>query len=97
MTKFFTRGESLLARAVAEERTPPVARSWGYRMNMPIDSFESMFEKVRAMHREGDRAGFRAEVIDSGRRATCARWGVHSGLGAGCMPLGDLSDYWVPA
>jgi hypothetical protein len=50
LAKFFTRPESALARAVAEERTPPVARAWGYRMNMPMDSFETLFEKFRAMH-----------------------------------------------
>lgn len=47
-TKFFTRRESPLARMVAEERTPPVARMWGYRMNMPMESFRSLFEKFSA-------------------------------------------------
>jgi hypothetical protein len=49
MTDFFTRHQSALARARAEENTPPVARSWGYRMNMGIDAFESMFAKVKAI------------------------------------------------
>lgn len=51
-TKFFTRCETALARAVAEERAPPVARAWGYRMNMPMDSFKTLFDKSRALHRE---------------------------------------------
>ena len=42
VTKFFTRRESSLARAVAKERTPPVARAWGYRMNMPMASLRTM-------------------------------------------------------
>jgi hypothetical protein len=32
-------------RRLAELRTPEVARMWGFRMNMDMDSFESMFEK----------------------------------------------------
>jgi hypothetical protein len=32
-------------RKLAEMRTPEVARKWGFRMNMEMDSFESMFEK----------------------------------------------------
>ncbi len=48
-TKFFAEPESRLARMVAEERTPPVARAWGYRMNMPMDSFRSLFDKFRAL------------------------------------------------
>jgi hypothetical protein len=41
---FPTRGR--LERAAAEENTPPVARDWGYRMNLGMDSFASMFEKA---------------------------------------------------
>jgi hypothetical protein len=54
-TKFFARRESALARAVAEIRTPPVARTWGFHMHMPMGSFETLFEKFRVMHIE--RAG----------------------------------------
>ena len=32
-------------RKLAELRTPAVARKWRFRMNMPMDSFVSMFEK----------------------------------------------------
>jgi transcriptional regulator with XRE-family HTH domain len=32
-------------RKLAELRTPDVARKWGFRMNMGMDSFESMFAK----------------------------------------------------
>ena len=32
-------------RKLAELRTPEVARKWGFRMNMGMDSFESMFAK----------------------------------------------------
>jgi hypothetical protein len=49
-TRFFTRRESPLARMVAKARTPPVARAWGYRMNMPMDSFRSLFEKFNALN-----------------------------------------------
>lgn len=41
---FPTRGR--LERQLAEAHTPPVARDWGYRMNMGMDSFESMFTKA---------------------------------------------------
>jgi transcriptional regulator with XRE-family HTH domain len=43
-TQFFqptTRRE----RQLAELKTPEVARRWGFRMNMGLDSFASMFEK----------------------------------------------------
>ena len=32
-------------RKLAEMRTPEVARKWGFRMNLDMDSFESMFKK----------------------------------------------------
>lgn len=32
-------------RRLAELRTPEVARTWGFRMNMDMDSFASMFQK----------------------------------------------------
>ncbi len=50
-TKFFTRRENPFARMVAKERTPPVARAWGYRMNMPMDSFASLIERYLARDR----------------------------------------------
>ena len=52
LTNFFTNHQGPLARALAEENTPPVARSWGYRMNMGMDAFESMFAKAKATPRE---------------------------------------------
>ena len=51
-TNFFTNHQGPLARALADQNTPPVARSWGYRMNMGMDAFESMFAKARATKRE---------------------------------------------
>jgi transcriptional regulator with XRE-family HTH domain len=43
-TQFF-QPTTLRERKLAELRTPNVARKWGFRMNMGMDSFESMFEK----------------------------------------------------
>jgi transcriptional regulator with XRE-family HTH domain len=43
-TQFF-QPTTLRERKMAELRTPDVARKWGFRMNMGMDSFESMFEK----------------------------------------------------
>ena len=40
------------AQALAEQRTPPLARDWLFRMNMPMDSFETFFHK----HYEPDEA-----------------------------------------
>ena len=51
-TNFFTSHQGALARALADRNTPPVARSWGYRMNMGMDAFESMFAKAKASGRE---------------------------------------------
>jgi hypothetical protein len=51
-TNFFTNHQGPLARALADKNTPPVARSWGYRMNMGMDAFESMFAKAKATRRE---------------------------------------------
>lgn len=42
---FSTASRSLRERRLAEERTPPVARSWGWRMNMDLETFRSTFEK----------------------------------------------------
>ena len=36
-------------RRLAELKTPPAARRWGFRMNMSADSFASMFRKSAAV------------------------------------------------
>jgi hypothetical protein len=41
----FFRPTTLRERKLAEMHTPEVARKWGFRMNMGMDSFESMFAK----------------------------------------------------
>lgn len=41
----FFRPTTKLERQLAELKTPEVARRWGFRMNMGMDSFTSMFEK----------------------------------------------------
>jgi hypothetical protein len=46
---FFTGSHGRMATAEARRRTPPVARRWGYLMNMGLDSFESAFAKHRGM------------------------------------------------
>jgi hypothetical protein len=51
-TNFFTNHQGALARVLADQNTPPVARAWGYRMNMGMDVFESMFAKAKATERE---------------------------------------------
>ena len=43
-TQFF-RPTTWRERKLAELRTPEVARKWRFRMNMPMDSFVSMFAK----------------------------------------------------
>jgi hypothetical protein len=42
----FFRPTTRRERKLAEMHTPAVARKWGFRMNMGMDSFESMFEKA---------------------------------------------------
>jgi hypothetical protein len=44
LTQFF-QPTTWRERKLAEMRTPEVARKWGFRMNMDMDSFESMFRK----------------------------------------------------
>lgn len=45
--EFFTgAGTSALARGAARQNTPRLARRWHYLMNMPLDSFESLFRKA---------------------------------------------------
>jgi hypothetical protein len=41
----FFVGETRRSRALAEKRSPALARRWGWRMNMGLDSFASVFEK----------------------------------------------------
>jgi len=43
----FFRPTSARERQLAELRTPEAAKRWGFRMNLPLDSFASMFEKGR--------------------------------------------------
>jgi hypothetical protein len=42
---FFGPSASGLQRRLADERTPEVARRWGFRMNMDLESFRSLFER----------------------------------------------------
>lgn len=43
---FFHNGSrSRLQRQIADDNTPLVARQWGFRMNMDMDTFRSTFEK----------------------------------------------------
>ena len=42
---FFLLDHGPRARALAARRTPSLARRWHFRMNMPLESFESLFEK----------------------------------------------------
>ena len=43
--QFFARPHGRMALAAARRKTPPVARRWGYLMNMGLDSFASAFAK----------------------------------------------------
>ena len=46
-TFFFEGAEkSLVGKELATLNTPPVARRWGFLMNMPLDSFETLFRKA---------------------------------------------------
>ena len=42
---FFVPSGSKFQSRLAEERTPPVARRWGFRMNMDVESFRSLFDR----------------------------------------------------
>lgn len=42
---FHLASRSRLQRQVADQRTSPVARKWGLRMNMDLEAFQSTFEK----------------------------------------------------
>lgn len=52
---FFAGTHTRLAKYVAEQNTPAVARAWGYRMNMGLDAFAGTFTK--ASRREALLAG----------------------------------------
>ncbi len=43
--QFFTRATGRYAAAVARRTTPPVARRWGYLMNLPLETIEAVFRK----------------------------------------------------
>ena len=45
---FFVVTQGRYALAAARRNTPPVARRWGFLMNMGLDSFKSVFEKHEA-------------------------------------------------
>ena len=42
---FFSDGRGAFARAAAEERSPALARRWGFLMNMELESFATAFGK----------------------------------------------------
>ena len=44
---FFAGRQGRMALALARKKTPPLARQWGYLMNMGMDSFASAFAKHR--------------------------------------------------
>ncbi len=45
LRSYFPRGQGRMALALARRRTPPLARRWGYLMNMDLESFASAFTK----------------------------------------------------
>lgn len=42
---FFSSGRGSFARAAAQEKSPALARRWGFLMNMELESFASAFRK----------------------------------------------------
>jgi hypothetical protein len=42
---FFSGGRGSFARAVAQEKSPALARRWGFLMNMELESFATAFRK----------------------------------------------------
>jgi len=44
---YFAGRQGRMALALARQKTPPLARRWGYLMNMGMDSFASVFAKHR--------------------------------------------------
>ena len=49
---FFLLGHGERAQRLAEENTPPVAKEWLFRLNMPMESFETFFKKFMDPHEE---------------------------------------------
>jgi hypothetical protein len=47
LAPFFEKAQGPLEAMLAERNTPPLARAWGFTMNMGLDSFETMFRKAR--------------------------------------------------
>jgi hypothetical protein len=43
----FFHGETRFTKMLAERNTPPVARDWGFRMNMPAEAFTDAYVKHR--------------------------------------------------
>jgi hypothetical protein len=43
---FVNKKFNLFENELAARNTPPVARSWRFRLNMPMDSFENLFRKT---------------------------------------------------
>jgi hypothetical protein len=42
---FFSGGRGSFARAAAQEKSPGLARRWGFLMNMELESFATAFRK----------------------------------------------------
>jgi hypothetical protein len=64
---FFTRPHGPFALALARRSAPRVARRWGYLMNMPLDSFRTLFDKfarldLRSSEHLGRALRFRARL-----------------------------------
>jgi DNA-binding transcriptional ArsR family regulator len=49
---FFLLEHGERAQRLAAANTPPVAKEWLFRMNMPMESFESLFRKFVGSHEE---------------------------------------------
>jgi hypothetical protein len=43
LRSYFPQAQGRIAQALARKRTPPLARRWGYLMNMELESFASAF------------------------------------------------------
>ena len=44
---FFSAGRRSFARAAAQEKSPALARRWGFIMNMELESFATAFQRRR--------------------------------------------------
>jgi hypothetical protein len=64
---FYSDGDSQLSRDLAEKRAPAVARRWKFLMNMPLDSFESMFKKATSL--DGNVQPSPASAVREGARS----------------------------